>query len=221
MELREVINQRKSTRGYLNKPVEKETIEEILTLAARAVSAHNVQPWEVAVVTGEPLEVLREASKESFVNGEEADRPDTPIPEAYMDRGRELGIELFRLMDIKREDKEKRREWSQRGYRFFDAPAVVFLYMDDVLDEAAFRFDMGCFTQNFCLAATEYGLGTCVANQIITYTKKCHELLGIPENKKFVVGIALGYEDPDFPANQIESKRVPMDQLTLWGGFDK
>ena len=221
MEILEAINKRKSVRGYLDKPVSKETLEEILDLAARAVSAHNVQPWEALVVAGEALEALKEENIKRLYDGGEADFPDPAIPDSYKDRGRELGIELFRLMDIKREDKEKRKEWTERGFRFFDAPAAILLFMDEELDETAYRFDMGCFTQNLCLAAEAKGLGTCVAYQTMTYNKKCYELFGVPESKKFVVGIAIGYEDPEFPANEIKSKRIPMKDLTTWAGFDE
>ena len=221
MEVKDAINQRKSVRGFLDKPIEKEVLQQVLALASRAVSAHNAQPWEVAVVTGEPLQAIREAGREAYLNGEEMDRAETVIPEAYLDRGRELGYELFRLMDIKRDDRDARRAWNSRGFGCFDAPAVIFLYMDDVLDETEFRFDMGCFAQNLCLAAMEYGLGTCVANQMINYSKKTYEVLNLPGNKKLVVGIAIGYENPDFPGNKIKSKRVPMEELTLWAGFDE
>ena len=42
----------------------------------------------------------------------------------------------------------------------------------------------------------------------------------VSTGERFVVGVAIGYEDPDFPANKIESKRVPMEELTNWNGFD-
>ena len=220
MEIKEAIQNRKSVRAFLDKPVEKKVLEEVLSLASRAVSAHNVQPWEVAVISGKTMEALKAENVKRLYGEGGQDFTDPAIPEAYMGRGRELGIELFRLMDIKREDKEKRREWSERGFRFFDAPAAILLMMDDSLDEGGYRFDMGCFTQNLCLAAQACGLSTCVAYQIIAYHKKYYELLGIPENKRFVVGVAIGYEDPGFPANRIESKRVPMEELTNWNGFD-
>lgn len=42
MQLKEGIQNRKSIRGYLDKPVSQETIQEVLKLATRAVSAAAV-----------------------------------------------------------------------------------------------------------------------------------------------------------------------------------
>ncbi len=123
-------------------------------------------------------------------------------------------------MDIKREDREMRIWWGERGYRFFDAPVVIYLLMDRSLDETAYRFDMGCVAQNICLAAVERGLGSCVEDQAITYTKGARGILGIPEEKRFVVGIAIGYPDNDFAANHVVSPREEIDSITKWCGFE-
>ena len=42
----EAISQRRSLRGFLNKPVEREVIERILFLAGRAPSGTNMRPLE-------------------------------------------------------------------------------------------------------------------------------------------------------------------------------
>ena len=46
MELQIAIKQRKSIRKFLDKPVSKETLTRVLTIATRAPSAENAQPWE-------------------------------------------------------------------------------------------------------------------------------------------------------------------------------
>ena len=124
-------------------------------------------------------------------------------------------------MEVAREDKEKRLWWAQRGFRFFDAPAVIILYMDSSLDQAACRVEMGCVAQNICLAAMEHGLGTCVENQAINYQKALRRELGISDDKCFITGIAIGYPDWDFPANNVISTRVDISENTKWFGFDK
>jgi nitroreductase len=53
MDVIEAIQERRSTRGFLDKPVGKETLERLLHLATQAPSAINLQPWEFAVVSGE------------------------------------------------------------------------------------------------------------------------------------------------------------------------
>ena len=53
MDILRAIEERNSTRGYLDQPVERETLEKLISLATRAPSAVNLQPWEIIVVSGE------------------------------------------------------------------------------------------------------------------------------------------------------------------------
>lgn len=221
MELREAINGRRSIRGFTSQPVARGTLQEVLNLATRAVSGVNCQPWEFAIATGAVLDAVKERNMEMLHNGEPEDRIDAEIPGgSYKDRSRTIGKALLGAMNITREDKEGRVWWGERGYRFFDAPAVIFLLMDESLDETAYRFDMGCVAQNICLAALEQGLGTCVEDQAVTYQKGARELLNIPESKRFVIGIAIGYPDKEFGANNVVSTREDIDQITTWHGFE-
>ena len=139
--------------------------------------------------------------------------------EPYRHRSKEIGKALYAAMDIQREDRERRRWWGLRGLRFFDAPAVILLCMDEALGSPDFRFDLGCLTQNLCLAAMEFGLGTCVEEQAVYYQRGIREVLKIPASKTMVIGIAIGYPDPDFPANAVRSAREPVDAMTQWFGF--
>ena len=55
MKFDEVIQHRRSIRGYLKKPVPQALIREVLALAMRAPTSLNTQPWNFYVVTGDPL----------------------------------------------------------------------------------------------------------------------------------------------------------------------
>ena len=219
MELVKAINERKSIRGYLDKPVEKETIEAVLRLAQRSVSALNTQPWQFAVVTGDVLKKLAEKNLEDYRAGRELDYADPPFDGEY--RRRRIGIakQLFAAMDIAREDRKKRDWWSERGFGFFGAPAVILIYMAEEIDENACRFEMGTVAQSITLAALEFGLGTCVENQAIMYQSGIKEYLDLPEGSHLAAGIAIGYPDPDFAANKVVSERVPLEDVTSWYGF--
>ena len=59
-DFRTVINERRSIRGYKPIPVPRELIEEVIEIAKRAPSSMNTQPWHFHVVTGDPLEKIRE-----------------------------------------------------------------------------------------------------------------------------------------------------------------
>lgn len=221
MQLKDAMRGRKSVRAYTQEKVSKETLYEVLTLATRAISGENLQPWEFVVVTGDALDAIREDNIACFRNKVLEDRPFSEVPGGiYKERSRTIGKALLSKMNIAREDKEGRQWWWERGYRFFDAPVGIYILMDRGFEETAYRFDIGCVTQNLCLAAYEYGLGTCVADQVIAYQKKARELLNIPDNKYFVAGIALGYPDMEFPANQVVSEREDVNNLTSWHGFE-
>ena len=140
MEIREAILGRKSIRGFKDKAVPREIIEDILQTAIRAVSANNTQPWEFAVITGDVLKKIGEENVRAFVAGEAEDYEDTEFAGVYRQRLVGVAKQLFAAMDIAREDKEKRFWWMQRGFRFFDAPCAVIMYMDDSLKKACERY---------------------------------------------------------------------------------
>ena len=220
MELKQAIQERKSIRGFQKRPVSRQTLTQVLELATRAVSSKNIQPWEILVVTGRALDRLRAENIRCLEAGEPGQFP----PVKMFDEGRrrqvQIGKQLFASMGIAREDKARRRWWMERGYRFFDAPAGIILCVDAELDVDMLRFDLGCLAQNICLAAMEYGLGTCVAYQPVDFDGSVRRCLGLPGRKTIICGIAIGYPDPDFPANRVVSQREDVDRVTTWYGFD-
>ncbi|MBQ2782484.1 MAG: nitroreductase [Oscillospiraceae bacterium] len=220
MELREAILQRRSIRGFLKKGVSRDTLEEVLKLAQRAVSSKNSQPWLVHVVTGDLLQKLGADNVARLRRGEPTVTSEVPLSGVYRQRQVNVGKQLFGVMDIQREDKEKRDAWTERGYRFFDAPAVILVCMEKSLSDA-YRFDLGCFVQNLCVAAMEYGLGTCVEYQAVYYENGLREYLALPEEQIPVVGIAIGYPDPTFPANAVITEREALENFVCWYGDEK
>jgi nitroreductase len=220
MDLIESIQNRRSIRAFQDKPVPKETIMEILNIACRAPSAMNTQPWEFIVLTGGILDKLRSVIVEKLKSGAPM-VPDHivvswPDKGLYRDRQVTLAKQLFKAMNIAREDQQKRAWWMERGFRFFDAPAAIILATDRTLGEIGPLLDLGAVMQNICLAAMSFGLGTCIEDQGILFPDAVRELTGIPENKRLMIAIATGYPDPDFPANQVRSEREPAENLTIW-----
>ena len=67
MKFDDVILGRRSIRGYLAKPVPRALIEEILTLAMRAPSSMNTQPWHFHIITGEPLDRIRRGNTDNIL----------------------------------------------------------------------------------------------------------------------------------------------------------
>ena len=221
MDVVEAIKARKSIRMYKPDPVPKKIIKEILDIATRAPSSMNTQPWEFTVIAGEVLEKIKKANVEMLNSGAtpSPDVPSIPFEGEYRQRQVDLAIELFKLMGIGREEKEKRVEWTRRGFRFFDAPAAIILSVDRSLSEARPMFDIGAIAQTIALTALNYGLGTCIQGQAIFFPQAVRKYAGIPDSKRMIIGITIGYPDATFPANKIETKRVPADKVTTWCGL--
>jgi nitroreductase len=220
----EAVKKRKSIRGYKPDPVPKEILEEILELASRAPSAMNTQPWEFTVLTGDVLENVRRSNVALLNSGASSNPEHTvvswPVESIYRQRQVNLAKQLFRLMDISREDKEKRAKWMERGFRYFDAPAAIIVSTDRCLSESGPLLDIGAVIQTICLTALHFALGTCIEDQGTMYPEVLKKYAHIPESKRIIAAIAIGYPDWDFPANKVETEREPIQNITTWLGFD-
>lgn len=227
MEVLEAIYHRRSIRAFKPIPVSREVLQEIMESALRAPSWANTQPWEFAIVGGRKLEEIRQAFTE---NAEQQPNPDCPppreFPEPYNERRRRLGIKLFEIKGIRRDDKERRRWWQLQGLRLFGAPNAIYIYTDCSLYFQSDNlnvwpiFDCGMIAENIMLLATKYGLGTIPQIQAVNYPDILRKALGIPDSKLIVLGIAIGYPDWDDPVNQFRSEREPLEQIANWHGFD-
>jgi nitroreductase len=224
MDVIEAVKKRKSIRGYKPDPVSKQILEQLLELAVRAPSAMNTQPWEFTVLTGDVLENVRRSNVDLLRSGVPPNPEHVvtawPKESIYRERQVDLAKQLFRLMDIPREDKEKRAKWLERGFRYFDAPAAIILSTDRCLSESGPLLDIGAAIQTICLAALHYGLGTCIEDQGTMYPQVLRKHGHIPESKRIIAAIAIGYPDWDFPANKVESTREPVKTVSTWLGFD-
>ena len=69
MNYEEVVMGRRSIRGCLPDPVPKSLIKEVLEMTIRAPSSLNTQPWNFYVVSGEPLDRIREGNTERNLAG--------------------------------------------------------------------------------------------------------------------------------------------------------
>lgn len=224
MNIIEAIGIRKSIRDFTPDPVPRHILEKIIEVASRAPSAENSQPWEFTVVVGDILDTIKKMNIEKLKSNAppHPDLPTKSLPRdsVYRKRQIEIAKQLFGLMDIPRGDLEKRDRWMELGFKYFNAPAAIFVSMDRILPYPRPIFDIGSVTQNICLAALHFGLGTCIANQGIRYPEVLHEFAGIPESKRIVISIAIGYPNWDFPANAVVSKREPVEHITTWIGFE-
>jgi len=207
-ELDKVVRERRSTRLFLrDKPVSRELLEDALSLAMRAPSNSNVQPWRVFIASGPRRDRLVEALLEEAA----VELPvTTGLPETFLPLRRELGALVYGSMGIARHDADARRLAQLRNWEFFRAPvgAAVCMHRDLGLVDA---LGVGMFLQTFVLALTERGLGSCVQVSIAAYPDILREHLSIPDELTVLCGMSIGYPDPAFPANSLTVPRNPVD----------
>jgi len=224
MTFAEVVNGRRSIRGYLDKPVPRSVIEEVLAIAMRAPSSMNTQPWHFHVITGEPLDRIRKGNTENILAGVPDSREfRRGEPFAGVHRERQIGVakQLFGAMGIERDDKEKRQDWVLRGFRQFDAPVCVIVTYDKELggsDDTA--FDCGAVTTCLVNAAWSRGLGCVINSQGIMQSPVVREHAGIPDEQVIMKAVALGWPNEEFPANAVVSTRKSVDEAARFVGFD-
>ncbi len=77
-------------------------------------------------------------------------------------------------------------------------------------------FDCGGFVQTVCLWATEKGLGTCIQHSGVNYSDIIRKYVPIPEEKKILVAIAIGYPDEEAVVNRFRSNREPLENVVHW-----
>ena len=223
MDIETAIRSRKSIRGFKPDEVPREILEEILMLACRAPSTMNTQPWEFLVIGGDVIKKIANENILSLRSGAmihpEHIITGWPDQSVYRTRQVEVARRIFSLMGIPREDKDKRVAWMERGFRFFDAPCAVIILTDNALTEAGPLMDIGAVMQTICLLALDRGLGTCIEDQGVMYPENIRSVVRIPETKRIIISIAVGYPDPDFPANRVVSPREDIDTITAWHGF--
>lgn len=224
MEFESVVEERRSIRGYKSDPVPREVIEEIIEIATQAPSSMNTQPWHFHVVTGDPLERIREGNTERMLAGAAVDR-EIKLGHGYegihRDRQVEIAIQLFEAMGIERDDKERRQDWVMRGFRQFDAPVSIVVTIDESLkDDTVSHFDLGAVTYGVVLAAWTKGLGTVINGQGIMQSTVVREFANIPEDEIIMTCVAMGYPDHSFVANDVRSRRSGGGDVVTFVGFD-
>ncbi len=213
------IRSRRSIRGFLDTPVGRDTVVELLEVAARAPSGSNIQPWKVHVVTGPALARLSRALGEAFRGGAPEKREYEYYPlrwrSPYQERRRAVGWRLYELAGVARGDHAAGERQRARNFAFFGAPVGLVFTIDDDLEQGSWM-DYGMFLQSVMVAARGFGLDTCAQAAIASYPDVLRAELGLPASEIPVCGMALGVADPSEPTNALESEREPVAGFTTW-----
>lgn len=222
MSVTEAVNARRSTRAFLDKPVDLELLQRILSTASRSPSGGNLQPWRAYVMTGADLEGLKEKVRESRKGGVREGLEymifPNPLADTFNARRRKCGEDLYAAIKVPREDKVGRELQFARNYEFFGAPVGIIFAIDRQFGHAQW-VHMGMFIQTLMLVAQEAGLATCAQEAWAGMHKTVGTHLGLPPELMVYCGLALGYPDTAHPINSFVTERMSLDELAQFRGF--
>jgi len=207
-------------RAFLPVPIPRQTILDILDVAARAPSGTNTQPWKVIVVTGEKKEALSkeliETSLDPSRDGQHRQEysyyPEKWVP-PYIERRRKVGYDLYGLLGIAKGDRAGMAAQFARNYAFFGAPVGLFFTIDRILGQGSW-LDYGMFLQNIMIAARARGLDTCPQAAFAKYHGIIARHLEIPAEEMLLCGMALGIEDASAVENSLRTVRESSSVFT-------
>jgi nitroreductase len=213
------ITTRRSLRAFLDRPVPREIIEDILTVAARAPSGTNTQPWKVYVLTGDgKAELSRKVSavyddlEERANHSEEYAYYPTQWKSPFIDRRRKVGWDLYGLLGIAKTDKQRMHVQHRRNYDFFGAPVGLMFTIDRTMQTGSW-LDYGMFLQSIMVAARARDVDTCPQAAWTQFHRIITAHIGASPDEQLVCGMAMGYGDPNAIENTLQTERESVSQF--------
>jgi|TARA_B110000858_G_C17747061_1_gene447841 nitroreductase len=219
-DIKNAIISRRSVRKFLSKGINKEIIEDILNVSARAPSGTNIQPWNVHVLTGSARDRICKKASSAFLDPKIDKKNDRlhymdNFRDPYITRRRKVGWDLYELLNIKKGDYEKTKAFHVQNFNFFDAPVGLLFTIEKDLGWMSW-LDYGMFLQNICIAARGYGLHTCPQAAWGQINNVLSPLLNIQDNHIIHCGISLGWEDENAEVNKLRTVREDINTFTTF-----
>ena len=219
-DIKNAIISRRSVRKFLSKGINKDIIEDILNVSARAPSGTNIQPWNVHVLTGSARDRICKKASSAFLDPKIDKKNDRlhymdNFRDPYITRRRKVGWDLYELLNIKKGDYEKTKAFHVQNFNFFDAPVGLLFTIEKDLGWMSW-LDYGMFLQNICIAARGYDLHTCPQAAWGQMNNVLSPLLNIQDNHIIHCGISLGWEDENAEVNKLRTVREDINTFTTF-----
>ncbi len=218
MDAIECIKTRRSIRQFKPEPVPKEVLLELIHVAKWSPSYKNSQPWESVILSGAKKEALTKMLIELLEQGTDPS-PDLPEPKSWpAAEAARIDRQLRKRAEASGQDPNDPKALKQAkksNFGFYGAPHAIYLFQDASLTPWSL-FDLGLFAQSLMLAANAKGLGTVPQAFATDYARDIKKFLSIPESKRLVIGMSIGYADMDSPRNALRSDRAETDEFVRW-----
>jgi len=191
-----LMQSRRSCRNYLDKPVEKTLLDDLVKIGITAPSGSNCQMWSFNVLPDRAtVEKFAQTIKRFYQN---------------LNKTAEKSWLRFLLKLIRKPEldwyyknhyqrvKEGLTEWNEKGkdLLFHGAPAVILVASK--ISASCPAEDALLATQNILLGAHSLGLGTCLVGFVVSAMnrdRKIGDFIKLPEDESVYAVIAIGYPD--------------------------
>ncbi|MDD2545741.1 MAG: nitroreductase [Burkholderiaceae bacterium] len=219
MDVAQALLKRQSVRAFLPQVPPADLVRKLIEDAGLSASGGNMQPWRVVALAGEPLAEVVALAAHTPPEGDEHNPSYPPnLWEPYRSRRFANGEDLYRSLDIPRDNKVARLEQLAKNGQFFGAPVGLLVYTEERMNRAQW-LDLGIYLQSLMLLAVENGLATCAQGYWRRHALALARHHQMPEGYHVAVGLALGYADESASINQWRATRAPFGEWAQLRGF--
>lgn len=221
MHVHEAVDSRRSVRDFDDRPVPRETLERVLTRAARAPSSGNLQPWRLHVVGGRPLAELKARAVRRAGEGDPGDArqyPRYPDPMSPVHHERFVGAATLRYaaLGVERSDPDRPRRIATANATAFGAPVVLFCHLEPDVGPGQWA-DAGMYLQTVMLLLRAEGLHSCPQVMWTMFREDVRATVGVEADQVLPCGVAVGYERQG--ADTRRTDRAALSEVVTFHGL--
>ena len=213
----QTVKARWSCRAFKSDPVSKDIITRIASVAQRAPSWCNAQPWQMVVTQGAETDRFRSALYDHAQRATAAPDMEWPkgYPGIYGERRRTCGWQLYDAVGVVKGDRAASAHQMMENYRLFGAPHVAILHSPADLG-AYGAMDCGGYVATFCLAAQTLGVATIPQAAIAAHAPFVRDWFKIADDRIILCAISFGYADMAHAANAFRTDREDVQNVIDW-----
>ncbi len=218
MSIQSLLESRHSVRGFRDEPVDADLLQQVFSLAQRAPSNCNAQPWQVYVASGQARDTLARELQGTVMSGAKPNPKFVWLPRYEgVHRERQIGsaVALYSAMGIGRDDKVERQKAMLRNWDFFGAPHAAFFTMPLNMGEMG-AVDLGIYAETLTLLLEEHGIACCMQGALGQFPGPIERFFGIPEDWGVLFGMSIGYADNEHPANRARTDRAALSEAVVF-----
>jgi nitroreductase len=208
----EAVETRRAVRGFTDDRIRPDLLRRVLSAAARAPSASNMQPWHIYVVTGVRLAELKKRAGERAAAGDPGDEREfqmypAELKSPYRERRFAAGEQRYAALGIARGDTRARHDAVAANWDCYGAPAALFCYIDREMGQVQWA-DLGMYLQTVMLLLRAEGLHSCPQMAWSMYRQTVADVLCPADRLVLFCGMSIGFED--FSTSYARTSRAPL-----------